>query len=67
MEGKGKHAKCTFCNVVQDNLAEHLDAEHLKVGNTADVIQQLMIQIDQMENKITQLQTAALLYCSMTR
>ncbi|MGH9984132.1 MAG: hypothetical protein ACRD8W_09265 [Nitrososphaeraceae archaeon] len=56
MDYKSKHAKCLFCNEDIDALAAHLDAEHLQEGHTAYIIQELMIRIDQMENKIIQLQ-----------
>jgi hypothetical protein len=43
-----------------DSLADHLDAKHLQEGHTAYIIQELMVRTDQMENKITQLQSKAL-------
>lgn len=57
--GKGKRAKCTYCSEMKDNLAEHIKVEHLEESHPHTIeylIQELMIQIDQMENKITQLQ-----------
>lgn len=55
--GTGKHAKCLYCDVLMDNLAEHIENEHMNDTHTSSYMtQDLMIKMDQMENKITQLQ-----------
>lgn len=56
-EFRGKKAKCLICGKEFDNLAGHIDGEYIQTGQMPFLIQHLMIQIDQMENKIKQLQS----------
>jgi hypothetical protein len=63
VEPKGKKAKCLYYRNQYDSLADHLQDAYLQSRNnmTAYLIQDLMIQIEQMQDQITSLQSKAYL------
>ena len=63
VEPNGKKAKCLYCGNQYDSLADHLQDAYLQSRNnmTAYLNQDLMIQIEQMQDQITSLQSKAYL------
>lgn len=52
MKSRGQYGKCSVCEITSNNLADHLDNEHLLVGQTGHVLEDMMIRMEEMDARI---------------